>query len=210
MTVQGARMAVRMTEPAVRKPPGRPRSPWADRAILEATLELFGELGFEALTIEGVAERAGVGKTTIYRRWPSKEELVSAAVSTLSADVAVPETGSVRDDLVDLVRQMIRFITSEPAGHVLPRMASEMASGSPMGKTYVRMVIEPRRDLVAAALRRGVGRGELREDLDLNLAIEALIGPLIVRRMLGGPRAAFPRELPARLVDGALRGFARR
>lgn len=201
-------MAPPMTEPSARRPPGRPRSPRADKAILRATLELFGEVGFEALTIEGVAERATVGKTTIYRRWPSKEELVSAAVGTLSADLAVPASGSVRDDLIDLLRQMIRFITSEPAGRVLPRMASEMAAGSSMGRAYVRMVIGPRRELVAGALRRGVERGELGEDLDVELAIDALIGPLIVRRMLGGPRTTFPRELPERLVDGALRGLA--
>jgi AcrR family transcriptional regulator len=202
-------MARRMAEPAVRKPPGRPRSARADRAILEATLELFAEVGPDAMSIEGVAERAGVGKTTVYRRWPSKEELVSAAVGTLSADLAVPETGSVREDLIDLVRQLIRFITSEPAGRVLPRMASEMAAGSPMGRTYVAMVIGPRRELVADALRRGIERGELREDLDVDLTIDSLIGPMIVRRMLGGPRTPFPRDLPARLVDAALQGLAR-
>jgi AcrR family transcriptional regulator len=198
-----------MTEPSARRPPGRPRSARADRAILEAALDLFGEVGFEGLTIEGIAERAGVGKTTIYRRWPSKEELVSAAVGALSAELAVPDTGSVREDLIDLVRVVVRFITSEPAGRVLPRMASEMAAGSSMGKAYVAMVIGPRRELVAEALRRGIERGELRRDLDLDLTIDALIGPIIVRRMLGGPRTPFPRDLPAELVDGALRGLAR-
>ena len=210
MTAPGAKIARRMAEPPVRKPPGRPRSARADRAILEAALDLFGEVGFEGLTIEGVAERAGVGKTTIYRRWPSKEELVSAAVGTLSADIAVPDTGSVRKDLVDLVRQLVRFIISQRAGHVLPRMASEMAAGSSMGRAYVAMVIGPRRELVAEALRRGIERGELRRDLDVDLTIDALIGPIIVRRMLGGPHPPFPRDLPARLVDGALRGLARR
>jgi AcrR family transcriptional regulator len=209
MTAEDARMAPRMTEPSARRPPGRPRSAQADRAILEAALDLFGEVGFEGLTIEGIAERAGVGKTTIYRRWPSKEELVSAAVGALSAELAVPDTGSVREDLIDLVRVVVRFITSEPAGRVLPRMASEMAAGSSMGKAYVAMVIGPRRELVAEALRRGIERGELRRDLDLDLTIDALIGPIIVRRMLGGPRTPFPRDLPAELVDGALRGLAR-
>jgi AcrR family transcriptional regulator len=202
-------MTVRMVEPRVRKAPGRPRSAAADRAILEAALDLFGEVGSEALTIEGVAERAGVGKTTIYRRWPSKEELVSAAVGTLSAELTLADTGSTRDDLVDLVRQMVRLFISEPAGSVLPRMASEIAGGSPVGRTYVRSVLGPRRELVATALLRGVERGELRSDLDVELAIDLLIGPVIVRRLLGGPKAEFPRDLPADLVDGALRGLAR-
>jgi len=197
-----------MGERGTTKALGRPRSLRADRAILEATLDLFGDVGFEALTIEGVAELAGVGKTTIYRRWPSKEELVSAAVGTLSAGLTLPDTGSVREDLIGLVRQLVRVLTSGPAGRVLPRMASEIAAGSPVGKVYVRSVLGPRRELVARAIRRGMERGELRPDLDVELAMDAVLGPLIVRRLLGGPRTAFPRDLPERLVDEALRGLA--
>jgi AcrR family transcriptional regulator len=182
----------------------------ADRAILDATLDLFGRLGFDALTIEGVAELAGVGKTTIYRRWPSKEDLVSAAVGTLSAGLTLPDSGSVREDLLGLLRQLVRLLTSGAAARVLPRMASEIGSGSSVGKVYVRSVLGPRRELIMLALRRGVERGELRPDLDVELAIDAIFGPLLVRRLLGGPRAPFPRDLPERLVDGVLRGFARR
>ena len=201
-------MTVGMAERAGRRQPGRPRSQRADQAILQATLDLFGEAGFDAMTIEGVAERAGVGKTTIYRRWPSKEDLVSAAVGTLSAELALPDTGSVRGDLVGLLQQLVRLLTSDPAGRVLPRMASEMASGSTVGQAYIETVLRPRRELIATALRRGVERGELRANLDVELAIDGLIGPVIVRRMLGGSRTALPRDLPIRLIDGALRGLA--
>jgi AcrR family transcriptional regulator len=190
--------------------PGRPRSERADRAILQATLDLFGEVGFEALTIEGVAERAGIGKTTVYRRWTSKEELVCAAVGTLSAEIHLPDTGSTRDDLVGLVRQMIRLLTSEPTGRVLPHMAGEVTSGSPVGRTYVRTVLEPRRGIIGGAIRRGVERGELRDDLDPELAIDQIIGPVIVRRLLGGPNQTPPRDLAERVVDGALGGLAAR
>ena len=202
-------MAVRMVAHAVKRTPGRPRSARADRAILAAALDLFGQDGFDAMTIEGVAERAGVGKTTVYRRWASKEDLVSAAVGTLTAELTLPDTGSVRDDLIGLLQQMVRLLTSEPAGRVLPRMASELASGSPVGRAYVETVLRPRRELVAIAVRRGVERGELRADVDEELAVDAIMGPLIVRRMLGGSDAGFPRSLPARLVDGALGGLAR-
>ena len=202
-------MAVRMVAPAVTRTPGRPRSARADRAILAAALDLFGQDGFDAMTIEGVAERAGVGKTTVYRRWASKEDLVSAAVGTLTAELTLPDTGSVRDDLIGLLQQMVRLLTSEPAGRVLPRMASELASGSPVGRAYVETVLRPRRELVAIAVRRGVERGELRADVDEELAVDAIMGPLIVRRMLGGSDAGFPRSLPARLVDWSLGGLAR-
>lgn len=201
-------MTLVTTRPEARKAPGRPRSERADRDILKAALDLFGEVGFEALTIEGVAERAGVGKTTVYRRWASKAELVSAAVGTLSAELRLADTGSTRDDLVDLVRQMIRLLTSEPAGRVLPHIAGEIASGSSVGRMYVRTVLGPRREIVAEAVRRGVERGDLRPELDGELAVDQIMGPVIVRRMLGGPIAPPPRDLAERVVDGALRGLA--
>jgi AcrR family transcriptional regulator len=209
MTASRARMEAEMPEHTTARRPGRPRSARADRAILAAALELFAEVGPDAMSIEGVAERAGVGKTTIYRRWSSKEELVSAAVGTLSEDLSAPDAGTVRDDLVGLARQMIRTLASEPTGRVLPRIASEMASGSSIGRTYARTVLGPRRELVGAVLRRGLERGELRADLDVELAIDELIGPLIVRRLLGGPGSATTGSLPEHLVDAVLRGLAR-
>ena len=87
------------TGPAESRRPGRPRSEQAEQAIIEATLDLFGEQGFEGVCVEAVAARAGVGKATIYRRWPNKEELLLAALSSMKSPIPEP-TGSVRDDLV--------------------------------------------------------------------------------------------------------------
>jgi AcrR family transcriptional regulator len=190
------------------RPPGRPRSARADRAILDAALAAFIEHGFDGMSIEGVAERAGVGKTTIYRRWASKEELVAAAVGTLVREVAVPDTGSVRDDVLVLVRQLVRLFRSGEAGGALPRMVGEVASGSALGRAYVEQVILPRRRMAAEAVRRGIARGELREDLDVELAIDQLLGPLIVRRLFAGP-SSLSLNLPERIVDAALRGMRR-
>jgi AcrR family transcriptional regulator len=200
-------MAARMTETEARRSPGRPRSERADRAILEAALDLFVEAGFDAMTVEGVADRAGVGKTTVYRRWSSKEDLVSAAVGRLSAAVGAPDTGSVRGDLVGLAEALIDVLTSTDAGRALPRMAGEVAAGSALGRAYVRSVLGPRRRLVAAVLRRGIERGELPRDLDVELAIDTFIGPLLIRRLLGGQRPRYPRDLPARLADHVLDGI---
>ncbi|HEX9122722.1 MAG TPA: TetR/AcrR family transcriptional regulator [Actinomycetota bacterium] len=198
-------MAGPSTDRAVR-PPGRPRSARADRAILEAALAAFVEQGFDGMSIEGVAERAGVGKTTIYRRWASKEELVAAAVGTLVQDVDVADTGAVREDVLALVRQLARLFRSRDAGAALPRMVGQVASGSPLGRAYVEQVIMPRRRAAAEALRRGIRRRELREDLDVELAVDQLLGPLIVRRLFAGA-SSLRRDLPEQIVDAALRGM---
>ena len=186
--------------------PGRPRSLRADQAILDAATHLLVEQGFDAMTIEGVAELAGVGKTTIYRRWSTKEDLVVAAVGALSAEVAVPDTGSVRGDLVGLLEQMARLLSGTVPGRALPRMVAEVAEGTSVGRAYAEQVIGPRRAMFAIVLRRGIERGELSADLDVALAIDVLMGPLIVRRLLGGPRGFSTKGLPTTLVDGFLAG----
>ena len=93
---------------------GRPRSPEAHLAILTATLQLLGEQGFRGLTIEGVAERAGVGKTTIYRRWPSKTELVAEAIAQIRPPSAPPDSGSLEGDLGGLMREQQERVAPLP------------------------------------------------------------------------------------------------
>lgn len=115
------------TRSAGERPRGRPRSAEAHRAILEATLDLLAEVGYGRLTIEGVAARAGVGKTTIYRRWPSKPALVVAVAERLAEKVRRPDTGSTRRDLVLLLRDIIDVFTTTMAGRIVPGMIAEMA-----------------------------------------------------------------------------------
>src|SRR5256885_14111497 len=96
---QGPDSAVDAGPAGTSRRPGRPRSEQAEQAIIEATLDLFAEQGFEGVCIEAVAARAGVGKATLYRRWPNKEELLLAALSSLKSPFPEP-VGNVRDDLV--------------------------------------------------------------------------------------------------------------
>src|SRR5437870_5218075 len=105
---------------------GRPRSPSADRAIAEATVELLASGGFASLKIERVAERAGVGKTTIYRRWPTKEQLVASALSEFADDFAVPDSGSSRDDVVVAIRYQLGVLTAG-LGRVAGALLAEAA-----------------------------------------------------------------------------------
>src|SRR5438067_8052092 len=115
--------------PATRKP-GRPRSARAHRAILAAALALLAEEGFEAMSMEGVAARAGVGKSTIYRRWASKEALLIEAVSSIHAEAPIVDTGNIRDDLLALARAGLQGSPRSALVRLFPRLLSEAATNS--------------------------------------------------------------------------------
>ncbi|HEX2051778.1 MAG TPA: TetR/AcrR family transcriptional regulator [Actinomycetota bacterium] len=190
-------------QPVEVRGPGRPRSAAAHLAILEATLELFVEEGFNGMTIEGVAARAGVSKATIYRRWPSKEELVSEAVGTISEEIYAPDTGNVRDDLVRFVEQFAQLLASPESHRVFARMASEMTFSPQLGAIYKRNVMQPRRRLAVAVVERAKERGQLPEALDADLLIDMVVGALIMRA-LARDADRYPPGFAERLVDLAL------
>jgi AcrR family transcriptional regulator len=188
------------------RPPGRPRSAAAHEAILRSAVALFIEQGFEGMSVEAVAARAGVGKATIYRRWPSKEELVIDAVTQVFAEAATPDRGKVRDDLIQSGRELHVLMSSSLTGEVFPRMAAEVARRSPLGRLYGARVIGPRRAIFGEALRRGIERGELLESTDVELAIDQLVGALLLRRLTGRLKRSDP-ELVERAVDMLLAGL---
>jgi AcrR family transcriptional regulator len=183
-----------------RKGPGRPRSARADEAILTAVLELLaGGTTAEALSIEAVAARAGVGKATIYRRWPNKDALLVDAVATLKGPT--PEIGgeSIREDLITLLRPVGQHNTTL-AAEVLPCLTSEMHRSPQLRQAY-RTVIEPRRERMREVLRRGIASGELRPDLDLEVTMAMLVGPLVARSTMGWDTELDRDKLPTQLVD---------
>jgi AcrR family transcriptional regulator len=189
------------------RPPGRPRSAQAHQAILDAAVALFIEEGLEGMSVEAVAARAGTGKTTIYRRWPSKEDLVIDAIAQVLSTAPATDTGSVREDLLQLGRELHGLMSSSATGGVFPRMAAEVARRSRLGRLYGQRVIEPRRAALAGALRRGIERGELPKGTDVELAIDLLVGGLLLRRLTGRLRRSDPT--PERAVDLLLAGLAR-
>jgi AcrR family transcriptional regulator len=186
--------------------PGRPRSATAHEAILQAAVALFIEQGFEGMSLEAVASRAGVGKATIYRRWSSKEDLVIDAVARVFAEPAAPDTGNVRNDLVQSGRELQVLMSASPTGEVFPRMAAEVAKHSPLGRLYGERVIGPRRALFGDALRRGIERGELPATIDTELAIDQLVGVLLLRKLTGRLKQA-DADLAERAVDMLLFGL---
>lgn len=192
-----------MTDGNAQASAGRPRSEEAHQAILDATLELLVEVGFSALTVEGVASRAGVGKATIYRRWPSKLPLVVEAFGTLPGFEDV-DTGAVAEDLKQMLRGYIQTFNNTPLASVLPSLAGERAHNPELSELIDPVSKQRRRPLITA-LERGVVRGELPEDIDLEVLADIVVGPVAVGLFFRGAMPA-PKNVRA-YVDLALRGL---
>jgi AcrR family transcriptional regulator len=188
--------------------PGRPRSEQAEQAIIDAALSLFAEEGPDGLCIERVAARAGVGKATIYRRWPGKEDLLLAAITALKAPLPEPAGRSVREDLVTLVSAMCQHGADPRQAREFALLLGEGAKYPRLMARYLETVLEPRREVIRTVLRRGIATGELRPDLDVETALFMLVGAALVRTR-HEPQVV-PPEYPERVVDELLRGLAAR
>ena len=197
------------TEAPAPRQVGRPRDPRVDAAIVDATLQLLAEGGYSALTMEAVATLAGVGKATLYRRYTGKEQLVVDALATMSEPAEVVQGASVRDELVARLEAVRRKSDSSLAGKIFPRLVSASAESPELMRNYRRQVLLPRRLAFAAALRRGVEEGLVRPDVDVDHAIDLLIGPMVYRNLIRNDPPPGP-ELAARVVDDVLVALAPR
>ena len=167
--------------------PGRPRSREADTAILDATVALLAEVGFQALSIERVAALAHVGKKTIYRRWSSKEALVCDAIRTLQSEMPFLDTGNLRDDLAAMHRNALAVLEGVPVMRPLYlRLASEIYANPAVFDTFLEELVMPRFEAVKQLIRRAQDRGEVRSDIDLDLIIDLLMGPVLSRWLFAG------------------------
>jgi AcrR family transcriptional regulator len=183
-----------------RKAPGRPRSARADEAIIEAVLDLLAEgTPFEALSIEAVAARAGVGKATIYRRWSNREALLFDAVRTVKGEPAQLPGTSVRDDLIALL-QPIGHAENTRAGKIMPCLMGALQR-SPELNSILQRITEPRREMTRQILQRGIDEGVLRPDIDMEIVIAMLTGPVIAFRMLNWNPQLKRERLVERLLD---------
>ena len=190
-----------------RKAPGRPRNAQADEAILDAVLELLaGGHSVAAISIEAVAAKAGVGKATIYRRWSNKEALIIDAVASMKGPLPTPRGESARDDLVLLVKanrsgRALRY------GQATVCLLPEFLKDPHLHDMY-RAVVEPRRQVMREVLQRGVANGELRADLDVELALLMISGPSMMQNMLKWNPAVPSEGFAEALVDSFMRGAA--
>lgn len=191
------------------RPPGRPRSVRADEAIVEAALDLLADGStIEAISIEAIAARAGVGKATIYRRWPGKDALLRDALRTLKGSPPEPAGHSVRDDLILLVGAVGNHIDPR-AARIMPCLVPEV-NRSPEQYQLYQNIIEPRREMMREVLRRGMRSGELRADLDVEVVMAMLAGPMLVQRVMRWHPELDEATLPQRIVDGVLDGIRAR
>jgi AcrR family transcriptional regulator len=180
--------------PGVRPRPGRPRDTRVHEAILDTTRTLLGEIGYSRLTIEGVASRAGVGKGTIYRHWPSKGHLVAESISAPLCPIetgvwtvrlgTLPDSGSLRGDLLTFVQRVNFAFTAPLAGETLPGLAMDLSRDDELAETFRSYVVEPKRERISEVLERAQERGELKGDVDVALLCDMLVGPLLYRALL--------------------------
>ena len=191
----------------IRKP-GRPRSAQADQAILRATLEALAEVGFEALSIEAVAARAHVGKTTIYRRWPSKTELVMEAISVIHTEVPVIDTGNFRDDLLTMMRGAFQ-LRAPLIEQLLLKVMGEIKTNPEVFQVFMARHVAPRFQAIIQMIERAKARGELRQEIDPALVISLLGGAYFFQALFLGvlPTPALSPHLAEQVVDAVLRGI---
>jgi AcrR family transcriptional regulator len=190
-----------------RKAPGRPRSARADEAIIDAVLDLLAEgTSADTISIEAVAARAGVGKATIYRRWPNKEALIVDAVISMKGAVPQVRGESVRDDLIVLLSRMAQHQDNR-AAKIMSCLLPEIRRSSSMHGCY-QDVVEPRRQVMREVLQRGVRTGELRPDLDVEFALTLLSGPVLVQALLRWNPVVDAEGFAARVVDAVFAGIA--
>jgi AcrR family transcriptional regulator len=181
------------------------------QAILDTTRQLLardGDVG--SLTVEAVAARSGVAKTTIYRRWRDKWELaLDAVMIDMLPQLDDPvDVGDTRKELLTFVNSVVKMLATPPYGPAMQGLVSRIATDADLGRVYREQVVQPRRARLAPVIQRGIARGDLRPDTDVGLVHELLVGPLFYRLLFSG--APLDRNLGRRLVDAILAGFAPR
>jgi AcrR family transcriptional regulator len=173
--------------------------------MLDATRELLSHNDLAHLNLELVAERAGVSKATIYRHWPTREALALEVLSELTGHLAAPDRGDTRLELIAMVDRTVRILTETPLGTVLQGLFSDLSRNPLIGEPFRARVVGARRAAVAEVISRGIRRGQIRADADVDLATELLIGPVYYRMLFGGQ---LPRDFAQRVVDSVLSGYA--
>jgi AcrR family transcriptional regulator len=187
-----------------KRPPGRPRSEQARQTILRTTLKILGKNGFSDFKIEEVAARASVGKATVYRWWPNKGALIADAfASSTTRKLRFPDTGSVYADMSQQMRQLIKVFRSR-RGRIVSAILAAGQSDKDLIEAFRERFLWPRRREAYATLRRGIERGELRRDLDPDLLLDSLYGPIYMRFLIQHDRLT--PEFVDRLCELVLAG----
>ncbi len=172
---------------------------------MDATLSLLGEMPLRDLTIEAIAQRAKVGKATIYKWWPSKAYVaLDAFLGRIQQDVKIADTGSAEEDFLKQLTSLIRFYGS-PLGDIFRQFVAECQADQAFAKTYRERFLEPRRAAVLVIWQRGVQRGEIDPDVESDLILDMIYAPLVYRVLAG--HAPFTATHARQVVNAAFRGI---
>lgn len=184
--------------------PGRRRDQQAHHDIVEATISLLREQGYQRLSMDAVAARAGVAKTTIYRWWSNKAELVIEALDT-GINLPPPlSTGNSRTDVRGVVQRIADAFGAPPLGEVLPALAVDL-SQDPEALERLRVMLGPRRAASASVLLSAAGRGDLPHDLDTTVVLDMVAGAVLYRRLMGRqPTPTFIDQLTDLILESKL------
>ena len=164
---------------------GRPRSEESEEAILAATIQLLSEKPLRDISMEEIARKAGVGKATIYKWWPSKAYVaLDAFLKKINRMVPMPDTGSVRRDILEQLRSQMAFFKS-PAGRILGQFVAECQSDKEFASLFRKRFLKPRREAAGVIFDRGVDRGEIDQNLNRELVLDLIYGSAIYRMIVG-------------------------
>lgn len=169
-----------------KRKPGRPRSRKTHDAILSAAIALTREVGYDAVTMDAIAVRAGAGKATVYRHWKAKETLVAEAIGGIVSAIPAPNSGSTAGDLLRMMRAALAMYDDPATGALLSGLVAAMARSKLIARAVRAGFVESFRKAMRTILARGIASGELRQDTDPELAIDLLSGPLFHRYLLTG------------------------
>ncbi len=189
---------------------GRPRSAQSHQAILEATLALFAEVGLQGLSIEAIAERAGVGKTTIYRRWSSKEDVVKDALDLFRSSNPVPDTGNIRNDLLYIAKESRDLFNRNPLmGKMTTKLIAEIKTKPEIYHAFYEKLVAPRIQEFRQIVERAQERGELRPDLDATFILYLIFSSLVYGNIFTALIDPYAQQVyePEAAVDALLQGI---
>jgi AcrR family transcriptional regulator len=185
---------------------GRPRDAQVDADILDAALDLIIELGYNGTSMEAIAARAGVAKTTVYRRWPAKDDLVVDALARIKGDIVEPPPGTVRTQLLFLMNQLRGNWSDRRQVRLMQRLTADGVERPERYREISARVMLPRRNVIRDCLQRGVDAGDLDPAADLNWAVDLLVAPVIAAGLTHRPR--FSAAQAEFVVNTVLRGLS--
>jgi AcrR family transcriptional regulator len=183
-----------------------PRVARTRAAVLGAAIDLLAERGYSGFSVEGVVDRTGVAKTTLYRHWPTRDDLLAAAIGQLGGTGQLPDTGSVRQDLLDFFARRVQAAHAPQWERCMPALV-EAAARHPALAALVARLTAQALSQVETLIRRGIERGEIRPGVSPQLAASALMGPLVFRRLM--LQEAPTSQHAATVIDMLMEGISR-